>query len=94
VITGFNQRMAIIVISDKSREIAAEIFKKVHRGVTFLKGQGAYTGQLKDVILTITTITELPKLKNAIFNIDSEAFVVVNNTHEVLGKRHGTRKIY
>lgn len=94
VVTGFNQRMAIIVISDKSREIAAEIFKEINRGVTFLKGQGAYTGQLKDVILTITTLTELPKLKNAIFSIDAQAFVVVNNTHEVLGKRHGTRKVY
>ena len=94
VITGFNQRMAIIVISDKSREITTEIFKQVHRGVTLLKGQGAYSGQLKEVILTITTLTELPKLKNAIFSIDAEAFVIVNSTHEVIGKRHGTRKVY
>lgn len=94
VITGFNQRLSTIVISDKSREIAAEIFKQVNRGVTFLQGQGAYTGKLREVIFTITTLTELPKLKNAIFSIDPEAFVVVNSTLEVLGKRHGTRKVY
>jgi len=46
------------------------------------------------VILTITTLTELPKLKNVIFNIDPKAFVVVNSTLEVIGKRHGTRKVY
>jgi len=94
VITGFNQRMSTIIISDKSKEIASEIFKRVNRGVTLLKGRGAYSGRRKDVILTITTLTELPKLRNAIFEVDPEAFVVVNNTLEVFGKRHGTRKIY
>ncbi|MFH2220188.1 MAG: YitT family protein [Pseudomonadota bacterium] len=94
VITGFNQRMSTLVISDKSKEIASGIFKQVNRGVTLLKGTGAYSGKPRDVILTITTLTELPKLKNVIFDVDPEAFVMVNNTLEVFGKRHGTRKIY
>jgi uncharacterized membrane-anchored protein YitT (DUF2179 family) len=46
------------------------------------------------VLFTITTLTELPKLKDIIFAIDPGAFVVVNNTVEVLGKRHGSRKVY
>jgi uncharacterized membrane-anchored protein YitT (DUF2179 family) len=94
VLTGFNQRLSTIVISDKYKEIAEEIFKKVNRGATFLQAQGAYSGSPKEVIFTITTLTELPKLKNVIFNIDPEAFVVVNSTLEVIGKRHGTRKVY
>jgi len=76
------------------KKIAEKIFKQVHRGATFLKTQGAYTGNPKEVILTITTLTELPKLKNVIFSIDPEAFVVVNSTLEVIGKLHGTRKVY
>jgi len=94
VITGFNQRMSTLIISEKSQEIANEIFKHVNRGVTFFKGRGAYTGAERDVIFTITSVTELPKLKDVIFAIDPAAFVVVNNTLEVLGKRHGTRKVY
>jgi len=94
VLTGFNQRLSTMVISDKYKEIAEEIFKKVNRGATFLQAQGAYSGDPKEVIFTITTLTELPKLKNVIFNIDPEAFVVVNSTLEVIGKRHGTRKVY
>jgi uncharacterized membrane-anchored protein YitT (DUF2179 family) len=94
VLTGFNQRMATMVISEKTDEMSKEIFKKVNRGVTFLKGKGAYTGKERDVLFTITTLTELPKLKGVIFGIDPGAFVVVNNTLEVLGKRHGTRKVY
>jgi uncharacterized membrane-anchored protein YitT (DUF2179 family) len=94
VLTGFNQRMSTMVISEKTDEMAKEIFNKVNRGVTFLKGKGAYTGKERDVLFTITTLTELPKLKDIIFGIDPGAFVVVNNTLEVLGKRHGSRKVY
>jgi uncharacterized membrane-anchored protein YitT (DUF2179 family) len=94
VLTGFNQRLSTLVISDKYEEIDEDIFNQVNRGVTFLQAKGAYTGSPKNVIFTITTLTELPKLKSAIFNIDPEAFVVVNSTLEVIGKRHGTRKVY
>jgi uncharacterized membrane-anchored protein YitT (DUF2179 family) len=94
VLTGFNQRMSTMVISERTEEMAKEIFKKVNRGVTFLKGKGAYSGKERDVIFTVTTLTELPRLKDVIFAIDPGAFVVVNNTLEVLGNRHGTRKVY
>ncbi|MEJ2657947.1 MAG: YitT family protein, partial [Desulfobacterales bacterium] len=94
VLTGFNQRLSTTIISDKHKEIAEEIFKQVNRGVTFLQAKGAYTGIPKEVIFTITTLTELPKLKNVIFSIDPKAFVVVNSTLEVIGTRHGTRKVY
>jgi uncharacterized membrane-anchored protein YitT (DUF2179 family) len=94
VIRGFNRRMSTLIISEKSQEIAKEIFKRVNRGVTFFKGRGAYTGVERDVIFTITSLTELPELKEVIFAIDPSAFVVVNNTLEVFGKRHGTRKVY
>jgi len=94
VLTGFNQRLSTMIISDKYQEIAKEIFEKINRGATFLQAQGAYSGNPKEVIFTITTLTELPKLKNVIFSIDPKAFVVVNSTLEVIGQRHGTRKVY
>jgi uncharacterized membrane-anchored protein YitT (DUF2179 family) len=94
VLTGFNQRLSTTIISDKYKEITEEIFKQINRGATFLQAKGAYTGNPKEVIFTITTLTELPKLKNIIFSIDPKAFVVVNSTLEVIGTRHGTRKVY
>lgn len=94
VLTGFNQRLSTMIISDKYKEITEEIFRRVKRGATFLQAHGAYTGIPKEVIFTITTLTELPKLKNVIFSIDPKAFVVVNSTLEVIGRRHGTRKVY
>jgi uncharacterized membrane-anchored protein YitT (DUF2179 family) len=94
VIRGFNQRMSTLIISEKYEQIAEEIFKRINRGATILKAQGAYSRKERNLIFTITTLTELPRLKDVIFNIDPGAFVVINDTLEVLGKRHGSRKVY
>lgn len=94
VLTGFNRRKALIIISKESHKIADDILFRVNRGVTYLKGQGGYTGEESDVIFTVTTLTELPRMKEIVFNIDPEAFMVVNDTLEVLGKRHGARRVY
>lgn len=94
VITGFNQRKSIMIISRSSQEIAEHILAELGRGVTFLKGTGAYTGEPKEVIFSIITLTELARMKELVFDIDPQAFMVVNDTLEVLGKRHGERRVY
>jgi len=94
VLTGFNQRESLLIVSDKSEEIAKAIISKMRRGVTFLQGEGAYTGNSKKVVLSIVSLTELSKMKDLIFDIDPEAFVVINQTLEVMGKRHGSRRSY
>ncbi len=94
ILAGFNRRKMVYVISDRSEEIAERIMSRVNRGVTFLKGRGAYSGKDKEIILTITTMTELPMLKEMVFDMDGNAFMVVNDTLEVIGYRHGSLKIY
>jgi len=94
VITGFNQRKSIMIISDASQVIAEHILSELNRGVTFLKGTGAYSGEHKEVIFTIITLTELAKMKEMVFDLDPNAFMVVNDTLEVFGNRHGTRRVY
>ncbi len=94
VLTGFNQRESLLIVSDKSEEIAQGIISKMRRGVTFLQGEGAYTGNPKKVVLSIVALTELSKMKDLIYDIDPQAFVVINQTLEVMGKRHGSRRVY
>lgn len=93
VLTGFNQRKSIMIISDKPEIIAKEILVREDRGVTFFNGTGAYSGRDKKVIFTIISLTELPKMKELVFSIDPNAFMVINDTLEVLGKRHGKLKV-
>lgn len=94
VISGFNQRKSMMVISDHADTIARTILADKGRGVTFLKGEGAFTGSPKKVIFTITGITELSKMKELIWQEDPNAFMVINDTLEVLGKRHGRGRVY
>jgi uncharacterized membrane-anchored protein YitT (DUF2179 family) len=94
ILSGFNQRKSLLIVSDHAQTITQDILRKRHRGVTLLKGEGAYSGKEREVIFTITTLIELPKLKELIFAIDPNAFVVVNNTLEVFGAHHGRLKVY
>jgi uncharacterized membrane-anchored protein YitT (DUF2179 family) len=90
ILTGFNQRKAIVIITDCADAVAAQILNRLHRGATLLEGTGAYTGSSKKVIFSIITLTELSKMKELVFDIDPHAFMVVNDTLEVIGKRHGS----
>ena len=94
VITGFNQRKSILIVSDHADEIGRQILMRFDRGCTYLKGTGGYSGIEKKIIFSIITLTELPKMKELIFDLDPSAFMVVNDTLEVLGKRHGSLKVY
>ena len=94
VLTGFNQRKILFIVSDCHEAIAEQILTGLHRGVTYLEGRGGYSGQEKKVILTIITLTELSKLKQIVFDIDPSAFVIVNDTLEVIGHRHGELRVY
>jgi len=84
--TGFNQRKVVMIISNASETIAQGILHTLHRGVTTLKGEGGYTGKPQKVIYTVTTMLELGRLKELVWMSDPKAFIIVNDTVEVIGK--------
>lgn len=83
---GFNISKSVFIISDNSKEIKDEILIKMRRGVTALKGYGGYSGREKDVLMVTINRAEITKLKNLIREIDDDAFVIMNEAHEVLGE--------
>lgn len=91
VVTGLSQRKAVYIISPHWEEISREIQEKVNRGVTILGGRGGYTGREQQILYTVVTFRELVRLKRMISGIDSNAFVVVTDTLEVMGQRIGNQ---
>ena len=91
VLIGLSQRKAIMIISPKWDEISREIMNKLQRGVTVVRGQGGYTGKDLHILYCVITFTELSRFKELIRKIDPEAFVVVTETLEVMGKRIGNQ---
>ena len=89
VVGGFNRRKSIIIVTDEPAEMAREIMSHLNRGVTFLNGEGAFSHREKKVLLSVIAMTELGRLKEIIADVDPKAFVIINDTLEVLGLRHG-----
>jgi len=90
IIDGFDYARAVYIISDKNQEISDKIIYKISRGATAIKSRGLYKNIDRDVIVTIVTLRELGTLTELIKEIDPEAFVIINNVHEV--RRQGFRR--
>lgn len=90
LIDGMDYAKAAIIISPKFKEIADAIMDDLSRGATALKGRGIYTNQDREVIYTVVSRKEITLLTDIIKSIDPNAFVIINNVHEVLGQ--GFRK--
>lgn len=88
---GFDRRKSIMIITDKEKQVADEIFKKLVRGITYLEGEGAYTGNRKRVIYCIVNLNQLAKLKQIVREIDANAFITVSDTAEVMGQGFSSR---
>ncbi|MBW2655595.1 MAG: YitT family protein [Deltaproteobacteria bacterium] len=93
-ITLFNQRKMIFIISNNPRQITDEIMKKLNRGATFLKGEGAYSSRKKEIILTVVNTFQIKRIEEIAFAIDPDAFLITGNTFNVLGQGFSRRKIY
>ena len=85
VIYSFDYSKVAMIITDKHEEIADKIIHKLIRGVTYLEGEGAYSHRDKKVILTVVKSHQLADLKQLVVDIDPDAFVIVQEAHQVLG---------
>ena len=85
VIYSFDNSRVAIIISGENEQIARIIMDKLERGVTYLQGEGAYSGRQSKVILTAVKSHQLADLKDLVAHVDPEAFVIVQEAHQVLG---------
>ncbi|AEN89235.1 efflux transporter [Priestia megaterium WSH-002] len=86
VIEGFDAKKAVTVISSNKNEVADQINEQLDRGVTILNGRGNYTKESKEILYVVINKQELIKLKKLIKKIDDEAFVIVHDVRDVIGK--------
>ncbi|MCJ7595510.1 MAG: YitT family protein [Desulfobacterales bacterium] len=91
MVTGLSQRKAVFVISPQWQGISQRIMEDIQRGVTIIEGQGAFSGQEQHILYTVITFRELSRLKTLVRAMDPNAFVVVSDTLEVMGRRVGNQ---
>ncbi|MGC4377519.1 YitT family protein [Fictibacillus sp. Mic-4] len=94
VVQGLDESKSAWIISDKHREIGDVIMARLGRGVTYLQGEGAYTGDDKKVVFCVITRLEEAKLKTIVEEIDPSAFLAVADIAEVRGGRFKKKDIH
>lgn len=94
VLSMFNERKLAFIISDKSHAIADGILSHLNRGATFLQGYGAFSGAKKDVLMVVTHNHQIKRMEEIVFDIDANAFVIIENTFNVLGSGFSKKKVY
>ena len=83
---GFTYDKTLFIISEKHEEIRNSIINDLKRGGTFLRGEGMYNRDSKQIIFTVLNPRELYLLEEYINRIDPQAFIAVLEAYEILGK--------
>lgn len=85
--SGFSQHRAVFVITSEHEEVARQIRERLKRGVTFFTAHGSYSGRPLQVVYAVVNMYEVGRLKDILFAVDPEAYVMVTATNEVIGRR-------
>ena len=86
IIDGLKFGKVIYIISDNSTAIAERIMSEMERGVTAIKAKGMYTGKSKDMLYVVVQSREVPQVKDIIYEVDKDAFLILSNATEVVGE--------
>lgn len=86
VLYGMDTAKVAYIISDQHRAISDRIVREMDRGVTILKGEGAWSGEEKQVLMCAFKQRQIVTLKSMVKDIDPAAFLIVCDAHDVLGE--------
>ena len=89
VLYGLDTSKVAYIISDRWQQVADALLREQQRGVTILRGQGAWTGDDKQVLLVAFKQKEIMQIKQAVHELDPRAFMIVCDAHDVLGEGFG-----
>lgn len=85
IIDGFDKAKSAFIITDRHGEVADALTEEFGRGVTSIDATGHYSQSSKTVLYCVVNRFEVGKLKSIVTNIDSSAFLVINDVTDTLG---------
>ena len=93
VAAGFNREKYIIIVSGKSEQIGEAVMERMQRGVTYLNGRGGFLRERKDILFIVVSLTQVSRVKAIVDEYDTEAFMIVSDTSEVMGRGFTREKV-
>lgn len=85
VLYGSSSGKMMMIITPKAQEIAKAITTETSRGVSILPVQGAYTGEEKNMLLTVVRPHEVTKMRKIVKRFDEKPFIIISDASEILG---------
>ena len=86
VLEGGGTVRTAMIITNRPEDVSARVIENLERGVTYLEGRGAYTGNSRPVLYCVVSRAEVSTLKTIVHEIDPDAFMVIGVAHEALGE--------
>lgn len=83
VIVGLDETKSVLIISAKSKIIADAIVHELGLGLTIMYGRGGFSGDEREILYVIAERLQLAELKELILREDPNAFIAIENLHEV-----------
>lgn len=86
VLYGRDGAKLIYIISDNAEKITSRLLEELDIGVTYVKGQGAYSGKEKKVIMCVMRKQLAPRTEEIVKEEDPEAFMIISSATEIYGE--------
>lgn len=86
VLYGSDEARMVYIISKHNRKISERFMSELDAGVTYLNGEGAYTGDEKQVLMCVMKMKTLPVAREIVRDEDNEAFMIVTKATSVFGE--------
>ncbi|MCB9229642.1 MAG: YitT family protein [Deltaproteobacteria bacterium] len=83
VIMGIDEMKSVMIFSSRPGDIADSLMHHMGLGLTFIQGRGGFTGEKKEVLFLMAERLQLSEIKHTVHAIDPEAFIAIENLHEV-----------
>ena len=86
VMYGVDAGKMTLIVTDFPEKVAEKIDELTGRGATFLKAEGSYSGEEKDVVMCACNNKQMFTIRSAVKAIDGKAFIIIMESNEVLGE--------
>lgn len=85
VVYRFDYSRVVLIISQHCEDVVQVIAEKLDRGATYLHGEGTFSHRQTKVVLTAVKRRQVAELKRLVVETDPDAFIIVQEAHQVLG---------
>lgn len=91
VIVGFEDTKSVMIISSDTQHLANVLMEELGVGLTVMYGRGGYSGDAREILYIVIERLQLSELKEIVHREDPQAFIAIENLHEVINGRQNSQ---